>query len=246
MYWLPKPSLLPLLFLLRIFSATQGRAWLVFFCCWPHFCLYGQEVFRLTNPSFEWDSPGAGRVPYGWANLGVPDESPVDIQPGYFGNDTKAKDGRCYVGMVTRDNGSWEGIAQTLEGWLRKDSAYTFSVWLAVGPRYVSISRATGREINFDGPVVLNIVGYNTRTGAEQLLGQTTPVQHTAWKKFEFMLYPTTADFDEIDLIVYYGDEARKTSGHLLVDHCSDIRRVPNVTFPKYGSNPPPVSATVE
>lgn len=205
-----------------------------------------QEVFRLTNPSFEWDRPGPGRVPYGWVNLGTPQESPVDIQPGCFENEVKARDGRCYVGMVTRDNGSWEGIGQQLEGWLRKDSTYAFSVWLATSSSYLSVSKITGNEINFNGPVVFNLVGYNTHTKAEQLLAQTEIIGDEVWKKYEFILHPTVADFDEIDLIAYYGDEAHKTCGNLLLDDCSDIRRIASKTLHNAGAHPPVTKASQE
>jgi len=202
----------------------------------------GQQVFDLANPSFEWNSSGPGQTPRGWINIGSTTETPPDIQPGVFEVRTPARHGKYYLGMVTRDIGTWEGIAQKVEGWLKKDSAYTFSVWIAQSKQYISLSKKTQNEQNYDGPTVLNIIGFNTATKQEQVLGQSAVISSARWEKYFFTLYPTTANFDEIDLVAYYADENEKTNGHLLLDNCSEIRRIPNITFPKYGDRPPTTS----
>lgn len=122
-----------------------------------------QHTFTLQNPSFDQDKPPiAGQTPEGWLNLGASAETAPDIQPGCFETNMKARDGRAYVGMVVRDNNTWEGIGQRLEGQLQKDSAYTFSVWLAHSPMYWSTSRVTGQPANFNAPTVLKIWGVNS------------------------------------------------------------------------------------
>jgi hypothetical protein len=195
--------------------------------------IFGQDIITLTNPSFEWDSPGSGRCPRGWIDLSEKNESPVDIQPGSFGVRQEAKDGDYYVGMVTRDNGTWEGIGQKLtESPLRKDSVYTFSIWLMRSPEYRSLSRTTTREVNYQEPVVLNIIGYNTVTKQEQILGQSAPITDIYWKKFEFTLRPVVSDFDEIDLVAYYADEQNKANGHILIDNCSPIKKISSIDQP--------------
>ena len=183
----------------------------------------GQERFLIRNPSFEKDRPAAGLVPQDWTNLGAPDESPPDIQPGIFDVNLKAQDGKTYLGLVVRDNNTWEGIGQELDGWLKKDSAYTFSVWLARTNGLRSMSRMTGQEAMYNNPTVLKIWGVNTQTQEEELLAESLTVSHSQWILYTFILKPSVADFDEIDLMAYYAPGFEQTNGNLLIDNCSEI-----------------------
>lgn len=185
--------------------------------------LQSQNIFNLQNPSFEADRPSAGRTPTDWTNMGPDTESPPDIQPGVFDVSTKAQDGKTYLGLVVRDNGSWEGVGQSLNGWLRKDSVYTFSLWLAHSSKYWSLSRTTQKEANYNAPTVLKIWGVNNATQQEELLGETEAVAHSHWMRYIFTLSPTVADFNEINLMAFYVEGSLKTNGNLLIDNCSPI-----------------------
>ena len=79
----------------------------------------------LLNPSFE-GRPGASSVPKGWISGGFENESPPDIQPGQFDCALQPLHGNTYLGLVTRDNETWERIGQRLREPLRKDSLYDF------------------------------------------------------------------------------------------------------------------------
>jgi len=185
--------------------------------------LEAQTVIRLQNPSFEWDDSAAGTAPGGWIDLGSDNETPPDIQPGWFGVKMQAQEGKNYMGLVVRDNNTWEGIGQKLNGWMRKDSTYTFSLWLARSNVYESISRLTGAEINYNAPTVLKIWGVNTRTNEEELLAESTAIGHSVWTRYTFTLQPIKSDYDEIDLMAYYPSESKGKNGNLLIDNCSDI-----------------------
>ena len=164
--------------------------------------------------------------PGGWMNMGANDETPSDIQPGFFGVKMEAQDGERYVGMVVRDNNTWEGIGQKLNGWLKRDSTYTFSLYLARSNNYQSVSRATGEEANYKSPTILKIWGVNTRTEEEELLAESSTVSHSIWTRYTFMLQPSIADFDEINLMAYYAPGNEGKNGNLLIDNCSAIVEV--------------------
>lgn len=185
-----------------------------------------QQSFTLQNSSFEKDKPNAGHTPTGWFNLGASSESPPDIQPGAFDVTLKAQDGKTYVGMVVRDNNTWEGIGQRLRGWLKKDSTYTFSLWLTRSPVYLSTSRVTGQPANYHAPTVLKIWGVSSLNNKEELLAESEPVGHSQWMLYTFTLKPTVSDFDEIDLMAYYAPGSEKKNGNLLIDNCSAIEKV--------------------
>ena len=191
------------------------------------FCsVQAQKTIRLHNPSFEWDNPQAGLTPGGWMNMGSDAETPPDIQPGWFEVKMEAQDGEKYVGLVVRDNNTWEGIGQKLDGWLKKDSTYTFSLYLSRSINYQSVSRVTGAEVNYKSPTILKIWGVNTRTLEEELLAESITVSPSVWTRYTFTLKPGTADFDEIDLMAYYAPGMEGKNGNLLIDNCSSIVEV--------------------
>ncbi len=182
-----------------------------------------QDTLYLLNPSFEMDRQFPGQIPMFWRDLGNPSETPTDIQPGSFEVTKRAQAGSYYVGMVTRENNTWEGIAQQLNGKLAKDSTYKFGLWLATAPHYRAVSRVTGELADYNQPVMLKIWGVNTTTKAEELLAETEPVLHASWLQYVFTLQPGGSDYDEIQLLVYYAKGFMRTNGNLLIDNCSPI-----------------------
>ncbi|MFN0176445.1 MAG: hypothetical protein ACKVU0_17530 [Saprospiraceae bacterium] len=186
----------------------------------------GQGLIKLENPSFESDEPSPSKVPRGWINLGATDQTPPDIQPGFFGVDLPAQDGNSYLGLVVRENNTWEGIGQKLEGVLQKDSAYSFNLFLSRSNTLQSPLNENSELKKFNNPTVLKIWGYNTKTKEEELLAESQPVSHSKWMRYEFVLKPTLADFDELDLMAYYAPGAENKNGNLLIDNCSTIEKI--------------------
>ena len=99
-----------------------------------------KNIINLNNPSFE-DRPRIGRndrmAPDGWYDCGAYGESAPDIQPSpnpkelFFAVTTPAQDGNTYMGMVVRQNETWEGVAQRLTRVIEGGKCYTFSLNLA-------------------------------------------------------------------------------------------------------------------
>ncbi len=185
------------------------------------------DTILLVNPSFEEDEPLPAQIPYGWIDLGLKTESPPDLQPGNFEVNLPAQDGKQYVGLVVRENNTWEGIGQRLGSYLKKDSAYSFSVYLTRSQKYMSSTRMSKEVINLNAPTILKIWGYNTTTQKEELLGETTAISHSEWVKYSFTLQPKAGDYDELDLLAYYAPGFENKNGNLLIDNCSPIIKVP-------------------
>jgi len=186
----------------------------------------GQESIKLENPSFEADEPSPNKVPTGWINLGTSDQTPPDIQPGFFGVDLPAQDGNSYLGLVVRENNTWEGVGQKIERVLQKDSAYSFSLFLSRSNTLQSPTAGNSELKKFNNPTVLKIWGYNTKTKEEELLAMSQSVSHSKWVRYEFILKPSLADFDELDLMAYYAPGFEHTNGNLLIDNCSAIVKI--------------------
>lgn len=87
-------------------------------------------------------------------------ESPPDIHPnGFWENNLPASDGKTYLGMVTRDNDTYESVTQRLSKPMKAGKCYAITVHLARAERYVSHSRMTSDETNYSTPVTLRIWG---------------------------------------------------------------------------------------
>lgn len=181
---------------------------------------------ELENPSFE-DKPQCCGVPEGWIDCGEPGETPPDVQPGYFSAEQRAIDGDTYLGMVVRDNGTQETIAQLLKNPLESGKTYEFSITLAKSPQYVSFSRTTGKEVNYGTPVIFQIYGGNKPCSKSELLAETGVIDHKVWKEYTFRFSPKKNDYKYLILKANCKPSTLfPYNGNLLLDDCSPIYEV--------------------
>ncbi|MGB0861956.1 MAG: OmpA family protein [Saprospiraceae bacterium] len=200
----------------------QAFSWLFMTCLLPS--LVSGQTIKLNNGSFEAAVPTHSTTPYGWHNCGDPAESPPDIQPGHFEVTKKPVQGNTYIGLVTRDNDTNEGISQRLSKPLVAGECYNFSISLAKAERYVSLSKRTMENENFKEPIILRIYGGNTHCSKIELLHETKPITNVKWKKFDFKLNPTKGNHNYIFLEAYYKKGAFfPYNGNLLLDNASNI-----------------------
>jgi len=89
--------------------------------------LAGQEI-RLANASFEGE-PSDATMPQQWN--GCQRGSTPDILPGFWGVYLEPFEGESYIGLITREDGSFESIGQKLSTPFRKDECYRFTAELA-------------------------------------------------------------------------------------------------------------------
>lgn len=178
------------------------------------FVLLGQpsETIPIRNPSFE-DKPGHSKSPKGW-HSDTPGSTP-DILPGAFGINFAAQDGKTCVGLVTREDGTTEDIAQGLPQSLKSDTCYTFTIYLAKAPKYVG----------YNNPVRLRIWGGASRGKKEMLLESSPLIDHSEWKQYKFQFVPPR-DMRFITFEAWYGPGITfKYKGNILMDNCSAIEK---------------------
>jgi hypothetical protein len=192
------------------------------------------DTIRLRNPSFE-DTPRRGgdtrNVIKDWFDCGrinFPMESPPDIHPnGYWQNNIAAFDQNTYLGIVVRDNNTYESVTQRLDSQLEAGKCYKFTVHLARAPRYVSKSHITHMDANYTTPIVLRIWGGSGPCDDRELLAQTDAVSNTNWQLYALEFNPKLK-IRFITLEAYYKtSEQLPYNGHILVDGCSDIIKIP-------------------
>ncbi|MCZ2100391.1 MAG: OmpA family protein [Chitinophagales bacterium] len=209
------------------------NAWVLFMVLITYLGNAQPDTIRLINPSFE------GRVQQGgqdftgingWYDCGAinfPNETPPDIHPnGYWKNNLPASDKNTYLGMVVRDNGTYESVSTRLEKPLKAGQCYKFSVHLARAERYVSLSRMTMNETNYITPTVLRIWGGKGFCNEQELLAESVAVNNTSWQINTFEFRPQT-DIYSLTFSAYYKTPTfMPYSGNILVDGGSDIIQI--------------------
>lgn len=193
---------------------------------------YAQEqVISLNNPSFE-DFPQHSVPPEGWTDCGFFDETPPDVQPsGAWGVFWPAMDGNTYLGMVTRENETYESVGQRMNGVLRAGTCYQISFFLCKSPVYfsgvnqwVDGKKKTLSERNFVTPIKLRIWGGNDMCKKEEMIGESPLVTNTEWEKYYIKLSPRKGNYRYIFLEAYYETPVLfPYNGNILVDNASDI-----------------------
>jgi outer membrane protein OmpA-like peptidoglycan-associated protein len=185
------------------------------------------SVIMLVNPSFE-DTPRPSATPSGWYNCGFPSETPPDIQPGQFDVVVPAKDGSTYLGLVVRDNETYESVGQRLSAPLELNQCYEFSLDLARSELYLSSSKTSTEKANYVTPTKVRIWGGNGYCDRAEMLAQTAIITHSRWLTYNFKLTPKKGNLSYILIEVYYNQPVLfPYNGHVLIDNASPIKKVP-------------------
>ena len=217
----------------------------ILICC--HFSGHSQapsDIIKLSNPGFNGTPKASSDYIGGWKDCGrtrFPGETPVDLQPGFFDVTLPPYEGQTYLGMVSRDNDTWESVTQQLIKPLKEGECYTFSIHLATSPKYKSGARGEGvaaeeaelfgypiEYVQFVEPIVLKIWGSKEQCAPLELLAVTDKIKNHKWEKFDFRFEPKT----ELNFIMLeaYTDKVPTpfaSNGHVLVDGLSDIVAIP-------------------
>lgn len=180
----------------------------------------GQNENLIRNPSFD-GVPAPGSTPAKWFDCGFEGETPVDIQPDQtFGVNTLPFDGYSYLGMVVRDNSTWEAVSQRLKMPLIPGKTYYVSMALAQAKRYESPSRLRGDGVilNYDTPVRCFLWGGIGGCAREELLVATSPIGHQDWQVYQFLIQPNDT-LEGITIAAMHDPLYPKISnGNLLLD----------------------------
>ncbi len=170
------------------------------------------DTVRLDNPSFE-GTPQDATTPIGWLPCG--ENSTPDILPGSWGVYNEPSDGNTYIGLITREDGTWESIQQQLRKPLKLDECYSFSLDLARAATYNT----------YNIPVKFQLWGGTKKCSKQQLLAETSVIRHTSWKTYNFEFTPQK-DYDYVIFEARYANGIYFAyKGNLLLDRCSAFKR---------------------
>lgn len=163
----------------------------------------------VINPSFE-DSPSDATMPQGWHACA--DMTTPDIMPGYWGVYNEPSDGDTYVGIITRENGSFESFGQRLSNPLIKGECYRFAIDLAHSDIYAGYNR----------PLKLQIFIGEDKCDLDQLVFTSETVKNLEWKT-HYIEFKADSDHQYIILKAYFKDGNFSYKGNILVDNMTSI-----------------------
>lgn len=164
---------------------------------------------KLVNPSFE-GSPQDATVPTGWMPC-EPGSTP-DIMPGPWGVFQEPSEGASYIGLITREDGTFESIGQRLSTSLDKGECYSMSVDLARSPTYTGYSR----------PLRIRVWGAVNRCQKSTLFYESPLINHAEWETYKFS-FITKSKCNYIIIEAYHKEGGRNYKGNILLDNCSRI-----------------------
>lgn len=176
------------------------------------FPLAGQSLISLQNKGLEAPFQTGFNMPH-WAVLKTGDTP--DIQPGNWEVVKKPFEGRSFVGLIIREDGSKEGVYQELKQPLKGGQCYYMSMALARDSVYAG----------FNLPIALRISGRNGLGGKIVELAMSPLITHTQWQVYTLEFTPPT-DIDQFILQASPGPGISiPYRGNILLDGISDFGR---------------------
>ncbi len=139
--------------------------------------------------------------------------STPDILPGFWGVYNESSEGNSYIGLITREDGTWENIGQRIRGGVKKDECYKFQIDVAHSDTYEG----------YNLPIRLRIWGGTTRCSKDQLLGEIGPVKNSEWQTHDVQFY-AKQKINYIILEAYYMKGLMTPyKGNVLIDNITEM-----------------------
>lgn len=181
------------------------------------------QIVILDNPSLEGEA-GMSNLPQGWYYCGPAAETPPDLHPnGRFEVVQKAQDGYTYVALIGRPNGTSESVGQRLPQPLSAGQCYRIDLFASRSPRYVAIDRESGRRLNFNGALKLQLWGGSQHCGMRELLAESELITHSSWKEVQLVFRPQR-EIRHLIIKASHAPSGQKAyPGNVLVDHLAPI-----------------------
>ena len=181
---------------------------LTFFSC---LAIGDAQPARLLNSSFEGE-PRDATIPRGWYEC--MEGTTPDILPGPWGVYLEPYDGETYVGLITRENGTWEAIGQKLSKALEPNVCHYLRLALARSDTYMG----------YDQPLKLRIWAGMKKCDRDQLLVESQLIESTEWETFTFQFTPEKK-FKYIIVEAFHKEGRFSYAGNILIDDISAIRQ---------------------
>ncbi len=166
------------------------------------------QIF-LNNPSFE-DTPSDATTPMGWFEC--EEYTTPDILPGYWGVYEEAVEGETYVGMITRENSTFESIGQRVSETMKEGYCYEFNIDLAHSNSYSGYNK----------PIKLRIYTANNKCDDQQLIFESPVIEDEEWQRFKIQ-FTAEKDYRYLLFEAFHKEGWFKWKGNILMDNITPI-----------------------
>lgn len=168
----------------------KATGFLTILLCFGFLSCYSQY---LANPSFEGTLLQLGPPP-DW-DMCIQGSTP-NVQPGKYNIYLSPSHGITYVGLLTREYGTWEDMYADLEIPFSKDSCYIFKIDLAFQEAIISST--------YVEPIILKIYGSDVTCQKDNLLWESPTIDNEDWETFEFMIHNEEFNITSLILETYF------------------------------------------
>jgi len=171
--------------------------------------LFTYSQISIPNASFE-DTPADATTPQSW--YPCEEFTTPDILPGFWGVYKTADDGDTFVGLITRQDGSFESIATRTKETIKSGLCYKMNLSLAHSKTYAG----------FNKPLGLRIWTGKTKCDKSELIFESDPISHAEWRQYQ-IIFNIKHDSDYILIEVFNKNGSLNYKGNILIDHLSTI-----------------------
>jgi len=168
---------------------------------------YGQ--LSVINPSFE-DTPSDATVPHGWQ--ACDDLTTPDILPGYWGVYIEPSEGDTYVGIITRENSTYEQFGQRLSGSMEAGSCYQFAIDLAHSDIYAGYKQ----------PIKLQVFVGDDKCSTDQLVYTSPLIKDEDWET-HVITFTAKGNYSYVMLRAHIKDGKFSHKGNILIDNLTSL-----------------------
>jgi len=175
---------------------------------------------KIKNSSFEEGEAGLHTLPIGWHNCGEVDRSPPDLFESGVENDFNVNvigdKGSKFVGLVVRSDGTRECMYQQLPQTI-ESGEYLIDLTVARSKRYTSIDLVTGDIVEYNQPVILQVIGID-EIGNEELFYSSVLIDSESWINLKYG-FNINRSFKKIRVTPNYGQlDSIPYNGNVLID----------------------------
>ena len=169
----------------------------------------------FVNNSFEGE-PQDAFIPVGWHKC-TPLTTP-DILPGVWGVYQEPAEGSTFVGLITRNDGSYESIGQRFPKPLKAGQCYRITLFVAHSETYAG----------FNEVIRFRIWGGNEKCRRSELIYESVDVDHSDWKQY-IIEYTPDSDLKYFILEAAFPDANKDSRGNVIFDYIDAIRKCDQV-----------------
>lgn len=118
------------------------------------------------------------------------------------------------MGLITRENGTWESVGQRLKNVLSPGQCFFMSLSLAHSNTYAG----------YKLPLKLRIWGGSERCERDQLLWESPLIEHREWKTYRSDFVPRSS-MQYLIIEAYHQEGSFSYRGNVLIDRLSPIKK---------------------